>query len=389
MKNYLSILINDFGDNHHLKRYSKVINYYTEYPVMDGEYHHVLPRSLYPDMVSDRDNLILLPTRVHYIVHWMLAKGTNSNKMWFAFNMMNRVIQSSNKTSSLYRQAREYISNAISECNTGRIVSDEQKEALSKAHTGMVTAKDSNGVIKRLSVDDERYLSGEYVHHKTGSKHKDETIQKMKRNGIRGRLRYKNINTNKFKYFKEDDEIGESWVIDNGDLKERKPVLNTVFYHDPDTKINVRIKEGEPVSQHLVKGRYFKENKGFDKANQMTNVVDLKDRVCKKVHNVESHHAKESGLPSNKTKVMVYAGKIFTSWVSLENQLIKDNIFIERESIKDLSTKVKKPHHNCKPEINEFRKKFMGSTIDKFGICVYSLTDFNYYDHKDKEIVWN
>ncbi len=49
---------------------------------------------------------------------------------------------------------------------------------------------------------------------------------------------------------------------------------------------------------------------------------------------------------------------------------------------------IKKPHFNCKNEINEFRKKNQGKTLNDLGIFFYKLTDFDLKKHKGKEIYW-
>lgn len=89
-------LFEDYGNNHYLMRYRNMID--AKYHVSDDapwEKHHVLPRSLYPERSKDFGNIVLVPARVHYLLHWLLAKGTNTKQMWFAFNQMNRVIKKS------------------------------------------------------------------------------------------------------------------------------------------------------------------------------------------------------------------------------------------------------------------------------------------------------
>jgi len=391
---HLSIIKRDFGNNHHIQRYTKAIKYYIDNPVCGGELHHILPRSLYPKHIKDTKNTIMLPTRVHYIVHWMLAKGTNDNKMWFAFNMMNRVIQSTNKKSSLYRQAREYVKKAISESNTGRPHTEEQKRDLSKRMTNMVVVKDKDGNIKHVSVNDEKYKSGEYVYYRTGMKHKKSTIEKMvENNGIRDKIRYKNIETNEYGYFKESEILNREWIIDNSDMKSitKDRFVGSSFYHDPITKKHSRIKFGEHVPENLIKGRYFEKNKGFDVANSMINVVDLIERKCKKVFVVESHYAKGSATSTKQTKIITFNNKIFTSWTSLDKELKFCGVFIDDYAIKkyDGNYKVKKPHSRCTYKRNNFRKDNVGKGLTEFGIFVYMLEEFNYKEHKQKEISWN
>jgi hypothetical protein len=72
--------------NHYLQRYikfissriNKISNYY--------EYHHIIPRSL--GGTDDKDNLIKLSAREHYIAHWLLWKSYRNYSMTSAFMMM-------------------------------------------------------------------------------------------------------------------------------------------------------------------------------------------------------------------------------------------------------------------------------------------------------------
>lgn len=390
-------LIVDYGNNIHMKRYVKIITYYMSIQDQLEEYetHHIYPTSLYPEFKDEKWNLVNLPIRAHYIVHWLLAKATNTNKMWFAFNMMSRVIQSDVKKSSLYRQARKYISNAISESNTGREMPEHLKEMMSERTRGKVVVRDKNGEISQVSVDDERYINGELVYYRVGYKHNDETIDKMKRNGLRDRKRFKNVYTDEFKFFGDGDDYDSNvWVSDNSDISKKmsESMTGAYFYHDPVTKRNTRVKEGDEVPEGYIRGRYFHENKGFEIANSMKNVVDLKNRKCAKVHEVLDYHAKESGRGTKNTLVIVYKDGIFTSWNNIENHLYNDGVFIESEAITKYhqTYRVKKPHSNTKPkEKNDFRRENQGKSLVDLGIYVYRLEEFDLDEHKNKVIVWN
>lgn len=54
-----------------------------------SEKHHVLPKSLYPHLANDINNIVSLTAREHFICHWLLTKiFTDDQKMVYAFNMM-------------------------------------------------------------------------------------------------------------------------------------------------------------------------------------------------------------------------------------------------------------------------------------------------------------
>jgi hypothetical protein len=78
----------------YMNRYIKFINFYINNKHLDNGYtekHHILPRSLFPELKSAKYNIVKLPYRAHYIAHWLLLKATNTPEMIAAFNgMCNR-----------------------------------------------------------------------------------------------------------------------------------------------------------------------------------------------------------------------------------------------------------------------------------------------------------
>ena len=105
---------------------NRVINTYTER-------HHIVPRSL--GGLDDKQNLVDLTAREHFICHWLLTKmhtGEARSKMVNALYMM----QGKNKhqdrystkiTSRVYKVLREEYAEYISKLNTGRVQPQEEK----------------------------------------------------------------------------------------------------------------------------------------------------------------------------------------------------------------------------------------------------------------------
>lgn len=110
--NFYSYLKDISKNEHYLNRYIKFIEF-CQYQNINSYYtekHHILPVSLFPEFKKEKENIIKLTGRQHFIAHWMLAKITRSPKMWFSFNQMRRL---GNK-SILYEYAKKEISKAIS-----------------------------------------------------------------------------------------------------------------------------------------------------------------------------------------------------------------------------------------------------------------------------------
>ncbi len=186
MINYQFILRENKSYNtHNIERYIKVIEYLKTQDFSDQytEIHHILPRSIWPEYISEDWNKIVISGRWHYILHWLLAKAIG-NKMWFAFNQMRRI----GKNSILYVYSRKYISNLISEVNSKRKRTPEEKQFLSEYSKGTLVMKDLENPERgyfRANLDDPNYLSGRYVYYRTGMKHSEETKNKISKNGIK------------------------------------------------------------------------------------------------------------------------------------------------------------------------------------------------------------
>lgn len=113
MIDYKSILLSDYGYSIHLDRYFKILSHYQSLDVLNHyERHHILPQSLYPQYKKHSDNILRLPYRVHYIVHYLLYRITTSFEMYQAFELMNR--QAGKHSSRLYDQVKRlYIENGV------------------------------------------------------------------------------------------------------------------------------------------------------------------------------------------------------------------------------------------------------------------------------------
>lgn len=92
-----SILSSKPHNPHYLKRYIKFIEYFSKINYNSGEEHHICPKSsdLFPEYNSFADypwNKIIVPPRVHVILHWILHKcygGKQSYAYWAMINQLN------------------------------------------------------------------------------------------------------------------------------------------------------------------------------------------------------------------------------------------------------------------------------------------------------------
>jgi hypothetical protein len=93
--------------------------------LLDGyfERHHIVPKCL--NGTNDKDNLVLLTAREHYLCHWLLVKiHKNCYKLWTAYFFLTK----KNKiTSKQYEKAKHNHQIHASLIHKGKIMSDESK----------------------------------------------------------------------------------------------------------------------------------------------------------------------------------------------------------------------------------------------------------------------
>lgn len=252
-------------NHHYLNRYIKLLEEIQSVESDNYENHHVLPRSIFPEYENTKNNIIAVPTKWHYILHWVMFKIFNDEKykqqMIFAFNNMKRIIQSEKKKGVLYEMSRKYVADAVSKSNTGRKKTEEQKRAIGERTRGTVIVKDSEGNKFRISKNDPRYISGEVVFYRTGTSHSKKTIENMKNNsGIKGKIPCYDSNGNK-KYFFE-NEIPDGFTKNIPKSQKEKLSLSkkNLLWYNNGIK-NIRIKEGKHVPEGFERGKL--KTRGF------------------------------------------------------------------------------------------------------------------------------
>lgn len=133
-----------------------------------GEMHHIIPKSM--GGTDNKDNLVMLTAREHFIIHWLLAKIHRNSQMIFALFAMTKPGNRSQKryTSHSFKYARERMSKLLSETRSGDLHplfgvrgeqnpnfgskrSDEQKLNMSIARRGMSGKKNGRSrMVKNL-----------------------------------------------------------------------------------------------------------------------------------------------------------------------------------------------------------------------------------------------
>lgn len=162
-----------------------------------GENHHILPRSIFPQYIKDKDNIVRLSAEEHFKAHYYLWKfykeelkdKVNARKMCFAFNCMKIVLSKCNnidEMSKLYAEVREDFAKASSEMMKGKRLSEETRRKISIAGKGRHHTEETKKRISESKKGDKCYLYGKHLSEETKRKlsiaHKnisEETRRKM------------------------------------------------------------------------------------------------------------------------------------------------------------------------------------------------------------------
>ena len=122
------------------------------------EKHHIIPKCMGGS--NDKDNIIKLTAREHFIAHWLLWRIYPTKQMAFAFYLMasgikrfNTGINRETFSSIAYEEAKIAKSKAVSENNKkykkGHTKSDEAKKKLSDSLKGIKLTDDHKNNISR------------------------------------------------------------------------------------------------------------------------------------------------------------------------------------------------------------------------------------------------
>ena len=124
------------------------------------ERHHILPKSLGGS--NEKDNIIKLTAREHFICHWLLPKMTEDidrHKMICALSKMRCINGKQQRyttkiTSRVFEMLRKEHASAISIINSGRKHSDETKEKHRKLSTGRVHSDEAKTKMRKPKTDE-------------------------------------------------------------------------------------------------------------------------------------------------------------------------------------------------------------------------------------------
>jgi hypothetical protein len=105
---------------HFLNRLVKTLNYFISIEPEDKpkgfECHHIVPKSWKPEWEFEKDNLLKVPAKAHYVIHHLMWKAfPDDYAMVKAFNRMSNSQQKQRITAKVYKILKLQHSKAVSE----------------------------------------------------------------------------------------------------------------------------------------------------------------------------------------------------------------------------------------------------------------------------------
>ena len=132
----------------HLEEYNKIISFRKSHQLSEdqyGENHHIKPKSIYPELANDKDNIVRLSAQEHFLAHyhlWLayrdeLHEKKLAKKMCFALYRMKQQLMKCNDIETMAKLYEEARMNMDFATNKGKKFSAEHKRKIGESHKGI------------------------------------------------------------------------------------------------------------------------------------------------------------------------------------------------------------------------------------------------------------
>jgi len=181
-KVYMKIILNakkeiklgNRPDNHSHSRRKKFENQYFEF-------HHILPRSLFPNWDKKEENIVALTAREHFFCHQLLLKIYPSSEMAFAIHLMS--IGNNKEKYKITSREYERIRKINSENRKGKsyykgwVPTEEQIEKMKISRSITISKMSKEEKSKKFNGYDKTGKNNPFY----GKKHNEETLDKIRK----------------------------------------------------------------------------------------------------------------------------------------------------------------------------------------------------------------
>lgn len=199
------------------------------------ERHHLLPKSIFPEFIKTKENIVCLTAREHFVAHLLLTKCTTthfSHKMTLA---IQKILFGNDqlyiKSSHLYEQLKIKISEACSIRTSlywSKLSKEERSVSRSKGNDHWHHRNRGTKALKEIGkkISETKRLTGSSVGKNNamyGRTHSQESLklmsEKAKLRSLRNKEKkaYHSPIENKFAYFNLDKQP-EGWILGRGKI---------------------------------------------------------------------------------------------------------------------------------------------------------------------------
>lgn len=326
--------------NSWFNRYTKIIDHYLKKDI-DSNFHrhHILPKSLYPEYEKNKNNLVKLPYKVHYVVHYILWKMTDTLEMALGFHYISKSLTIN---AGLYEKS---------------LISLYEKRKNKVAAKNIITGINELTDVSNLNVTHIHTTIGKkwWLHSESGKRIFTE-IDMTNENYTNTH----NINCAPSKVY---------WSLDENDNRYRT---------EDESK---KVKGSAPWQ------------KGFNKINKEStrflNLITKKIEYISKQDEPEYYHYRLMAYEKHFIPLYVYNGVCYFKTVDLPDELdfnLRKSLDIVNNVIPDTNSYVYKKRKN-KMSIDKRKSIELngGKTLHDLGLRVYDLLDENYsFDFSNK-----
>jgi len=320
-----------------------------------------------------------MPSKAHYLAHYLLFKAIAHPSLVYSFNQMRRVSKKAGKVNCrLYAAVRQEFAELIRQTNTGKVRSEKFRNDVSARTIGKNNYRnDKTQEVKKFPVGQQ---PEGWVPFQKGRKRTDESKDKITEI-MTGRIWQYNELTQEVRFEKS---LLPGFVQGYPDWYDTsKDYLKSLSWaYNSDTGEVVRVKKETVLPDGFILGRNY-NNVGFTAINnaQVARVVDLQEKeFCMVPSNILPHPRYiKSGSSIDNVCLFVYNNIVYTSY----KDLIEMNPELPDLGVRntDLSSRlVPKPHFNMTDLRKEFCTKNQGLTMNTIGLTVLQLSQFKYQE---------
>lgn len=178
-------------------KYNQIVKHYKELDLKKSdelytESHHILPKCMGGS--NKKDNLVRIPARVHFLLHWMLWRIYRTPAMAYGWNRMRSICSSHDRYNS---KSFGYARLALQNANSGYVYTIEQRMKMSIAQKGKVLSKETKNKMseshkgKVYSEETKARISKSKLGHIQSEETKTKISQKLKGSIISAETRAK------------------------------------------------------------------------------------------------------------------------------------------------------------------------------------------------------